>query len=185
MTATSPRCAPRRASNLSSHALSYSQIVPSAPRLLCVPSLQEQDSTLRALSQPSLLTSKYLVFEPVGCKTHKNQPLLISQPVALGECSSCTYPCVSYSFTFLCHQSYLPSAVPEICFSLKRCLCTSYHPWCGLFSPSTCAVCFVSSQVNLLGIQNDVIGNLAVFKGGGKSRVLLLCHHLSCQSHIS
>lgn len=122
----------------------------------CLPSNQEQGSTLRALSKPSPQTFKTQVFKLLRLKEliKISRSRFPSQWFSTSALLVCIPMCST--LTFLCDQGSLLSAAPAICFFHKPHLHTSYLPQCGLFSPSSCAVRSVSPQVNFLGIQNDL-----------------------------
>lgn len=96
--------------------------------------------------------------------------------------SPCMYPCVLHSLASLYNQGSLSSAASMTRFSSKRCLLTSYLPWCCLFSPSRCL--FYQSSGWFPGYSEWSDSYLAVFKGRDKLRVHLLYHHLSSYSSI-
>lgn len=110
-------------------------------------------------------------------KTCENQPLLSSQPIALGKCSPCAIPLCSPLFVTSLHdEGSQPSTAPKIHFSPKPYHHTSSFPWCIIFTPSSCEAYSISNQVNFLGIHNDLIFIELCSKGWSKPRVLLVCY---------
>ena len=98
------------------------------PWIVCLPSLQEQDSTLQGLSQLSLLTFKTLGFKPCWFQeVTKFSPSHFLSHWLCGKFSLCIPLCVPLS-TLLCNQGSLFSVAPVICFCLKSHLHTSYLP---------------------------------------------------------
>ena len=51
-------------------------------------------------------------------------------------------------------QGFLPFGTTTDLFSLNQ---LSYLPQSGCFSPSRCAVCSLSPQIDFLGVQNDLV----------------------------
>lgn len=144
----------RRGNSLPPCVFNVPEIAPSAPRL--------PDAFSPGVGQcpecfipAKPLTFKTPVFKPHWLqKTHKNQPLSLSQPIVLGNSSPCVYIYVFLPFSLTRAPSFpqhLWANLPQTMFH------TSYLPVCGPFSPSSCAVCFVSSQIDFMGIKNDLI----------------------------
>lgn len=84
-------------------------------------------------------------------KTYGGQ-LLFSQSMVLGNSSSVQSSACAFTLSlFLPHfylhdQGSLPFTAPQVLFSPKSTLCSSYIPRCGCFSTSNCAVLFSQSS---------------------------------------
>lgn len=111
--ATSQGNTPRRANNLPT----VPQILQSAPWVACLPAFSP-----RAAQRPQ----GSIPVQPTTFKTlkaHGNQPLLFSQPIALGKCSPCVVPCVFLSHFSLSRQLPLLCSTHDL-FLPQTCLCT-------------------------------------------------------------
>ena len=90
-------------------------------------------------------------------KTHKFNPSHFPSQWLWGSGLLMHCPvCSSLSWLSLWPHS-LPSRALIFKFFLKPYLCTPYFSWGGFLSPYTCAVCSISSQNNILGVQTNFI----------------------------
>ena len=99
---------------------------------------------------------KFQSLNPIGCNK-EIQPLSFFQPMHLGEVFQLyvrvCIPLSPFSVTRAPSPPQHPQSVPPP----RPCLHTSSLSSCGLFSPSSCAVCSISPQVDFWGIQKDLI----------------------------
>ena len=93
--ATSHRFCPQKVKSLPPCALDDLQLVLSA-RVSCMPSSRSRPSLSGLYPSLACQLLKLQSLSPVA-KTHENQPLSFSQPIALEKCSCCVYPCAFHS----------------------------------------------------------------------------------------
>ena len=144
---------------LSQCTLDDPQIMQSAPRFLVCLLARNRAASSGLYPSQDHQPPKLQSLSPADFKHAWKSALILSQTMALGKCSLCVYPCVLHFFplAFLHDQGSLSSTATLTCFFPKPPLSTSYLPWCGPFTPSTCAVYSFNPQVHFLGIQNDFI----------------------------
>lgn len=107
-------------------------------------------------SQAHWLGFKLQASSPTCCKNSQNPICLIFHASGFGKTFFLCIPLCA-PLTFLHNDNSLLCMAPVICFSLKPCICSSYPLWYGLISLFSCGVSFLSLQVNLLGMYDDLI----------------------------
>lgn len=123
--------------------------------VVCLTSLQEQDSTLQTVSQPSLLIFKFPGFKPYWLTELKKLGLSHSPSHWLWGNPLIHFPvCTSLSHPSLDHSSFFCAAA-RIHFSPKPHPHTFCLLSCGLFFPFNCGGCSASLQVNFWKIWDN------------------------------
>lgn len=178
---------PRRANTLpavcpwSSSDLCLSAI---CPWVVSPPSLQEQDSALRALAQPGLPTFKTPDFKPHQLQKLRVINLSFSQSMILKMCPPCAFPCVLCSFSSLSmtrapfhrtHNLFLPQTMSPHFFPSSMWLASSLPLVVHLFCQSSGGFLWYSEWFD---------GYLVVLKRCERPRALLLSYHLSSRQNI-
>lgn len=159
----SPRCVPRKGNHILNE-----ELIPKIHKFGSLPKSGSQSILRHGSTLPAYLFSfstgalpprhripyhtqrgplKPHSLSSAGCKS--SVPL-VSQSVSLGKCFHCAIPCavLSLALPSLCDQGSLLSPAPMVLFSPRLHICISCLPQCGLFFPSSCAVCSVRDIIS-------------------------------------